>query len=63
MSADIIGNAVCPRIMKEDKCLNFFKMQIDDAAAGSSGKVLITFDGKKLAVSNIGENFSFKFFG
>ena len=49
--------------MKEDKCLNFFKMQIDDAAAGSSGKVLITFDGKKLAVSNIGENFSFKFFG
>lgn len=26
--------------MKEDKCLNFFKMQIDDEAEGSSGKVL-----------------------
>lgn len=32
----------------------------DDEAAGSSGKVLITFDGKKLAVSNTGETFSFE---
>ena len=31
----------------------------DDEAAGSSGKVLITFDGKKLSVSNTGETFSF----
>lgn len=32
----------------------------DDEAAGSSGKVLITFDGKKLAVSNTGDAFSFR---
>lgn len=31
----------------------------DDEAVGSSGKVLITFDGKKLSVSNTGETFSF----
>ena len=32
----------------------------DDEAARSSGKVLITFDGKKLAVSNTGDAFSFR---
>lgn len=32
----------------------------DDEAVGSSGKVLITFDGKRLAVSNTGETFSFR---
>lgn len=32
----------------------------DDEAEGSSGKVLITFDGKKLSVSNTGAAFSFR---
>ena len=32
----------------------------DDESANSSGKVLITFDGKKLSVSNTGEKFSFR---
>ena len=32
----------------------------DDESAGSSGKVLITFDGKTLSVSNTGEPFSFR---
>ncbi len=32
----------------------------DDEALGSSGKVLITFDGKTLSVSNTGEPFSFR---
>ena len=31
----------------------------DDESAGSTGKVLITFDGKTLSVSNTGEPFSF----
>lgn len=31
----------------------------DDEAAGSSGKVRVTFDGKTLSVSNTGEPFSF----
>lgn len=32
----------------------------DDEAAESSGKVLVTFDGKRLSVSNTGETFSFR---
>ncbi|MDE7238466.1 MAG: DUF3883 domain-containing protein [Lachnospiraceae bacterium] len=32
----------------------------DDEAAGSSGKVRVTFDGKTLSVSNTGEPFSFR---
>ena len=32
----------------------------DDEAIGSSGKVLVTFDGKQLSVSNTGEPFSFR---
>ena len=32
----------------------------DDESAGSSGEVLITFDGKTLSVSNTGEPFSFR---
>lgn len=32
----------------------------DDESAGSTGKVLITFDGKTLSVSNTGEPFSFR---
>ena len=32
----------------------------DDEAVGSSGKVLVTFDGKKLSVSNTGKTFSFQ---
>lgn len=32
----------------------------DDESANSSGKVLITFDGKKLSISNTGSTFSFR---